>query len=120
MAAENAMERGFGECLRLNEAGVVVSGCLSNLFWRSGADGRWKTPPISTGCLAGTTRAYVMDSVEVDEAEVSLEALLSDAASVFLTSSVKGILPADSLEGAGPLETPGSEVLRLFDCYPGI
>lgn len=118
LAFEDGLKSGYGECLRLNQANVVVSGCLSNVFWKSAAEGIWKTPPLSTGCLEGTTRAYVMESVEVEEVEVSLEEMMADAVSLFLTSSVKGIVPAESLKGAGALEAPDDEVFRLFDRYP--
>lgn len=117
LAHQDARGRGFDEALRANEKGGVVSACLGNVFWRSRADGAWKTPPLSSGCLAGTTRAYVLDHADVLEQPASLEELVSDAEEMFITSAVKGIAPVSFLEGAGPMSQSEPLIRSLHEKY---
>ena len=56
---EEARARDFDEAVMLNERGEVVSTAIANLFWVT--DGTIHTPTLSTGALAGTTRACVID-----------------------------------------------------------
>src|SRR5438552_2035114 len=54
-----AKERGGGEALYLDTQGRLCEGTGSNLFVV--VDGRLITPSLTTGCLAGVTRALVME-----------------------------------------------------------
>ncbi|MBP9663129.1 MAG: aminotransferase class IV [Pyrinomonadaceae bacterium] len=96
LAINEAKERGFHEGVRVNERGHITSSCMSNVFWLNGET--LYTPALSTGCLLGTTREYVLENVECDEVEVGLDEL-SDAQTVFLTSAALGICPVDELDG---------------------
>ena len=53
-------------------------------------DGRLATPPLSSGCLAGVTRALVLEWTGAVERDVPLGALL-EADEVFLTSSTRDV-----------------------------
>lgn len=114
LAAEEARRRGFDEAIRLNEKGEVVGCCLANLFWISKADGALRTPSQETGCLPGTTRAAILESVEVSMVRVSFEEFLEDAESVFLTSAVRGIAPAGMIEGLAALGDVPAEIRSLL------
>ncbi len=69
---------------------------MSNVFWLKGE--RLYTPALSTGCLPGTTREFVLENLECDEVEAELDEL-SDAEAVFLTSAGLGVIRADILDG---------------------
>ena len=89
-AAKNA---GFDEAVRVNERGEVTSACFANVFWLKGD--ALLTPALSTGCLAGTTREFILDNFDVREVSAEIDDLLS-ADAVFLTSAGIGITQAAS------------------------
>lgn len=89
LALEEAEERGFDEAARLNERGEIASAGMANIFWFS--DGNLFTSSLKTGCLAGTTREFVLENREVFEVEEKLEAL-EKAEAIFLTSAGLGIV----------------------------
>lgn len=91
---EAARKSGFDEAIRLNEQGRITSACFANVFWLKG--GTLFTPELSTGCLAGTTREFILDNFDVREVTAELDDLLS-ADAVFLTSAGIGIVQAASL-----------------------
>lgn len=91
---EAARTAGFDEAIRLNEQGQVTSACFANVFWMK--DDALFTPDLSTGCLAGTTREFVIENLEVREVSAEIDELLS-ADAVFLTSAGIGIIQAASL-----------------------
>jgi branched-chain amino acid aminotransferase len=88
LALDEARRRGFDEAVRLNERGRIASACLANIFWR--ARGKLFTPPLTAGCLAGTTREFVLENETVEETEAELEALQT-ADEIFLTSAGLGV-----------------------------
>ena len=87
LALENA--KNFDEAVRVNERGEIVSACMANIFWKK--DGKFYTPGLKTGCLAGTMRELFMEKHEVFEVEENLETL-QDAEAIFLTSAGIGIV----------------------------
>src|SRR5688500_121209 len=63
-----AAERGATEAMFANLAGHLCEGTGSNVFYV--VDGELRTPTLEGGCLAGVTRALIIDwcgAVEVDE-----------------------------------------------------
>ena len=92
LARSEAAGRGFNEAVQLNERGEVTSACMANLFWTK--NGKYFTPSLKTGCLAGTTREYVIESQGYLEVEVGIEELES-ADDIFLTSAGIGIVQVD-------------------------
>ncbi len=89
LSLEEAKKRGFHESIRLNERGHVTSACMANVFWEKG--GEIFTPALSTGCLAGTTREYVLENIDCREVEAAIGEIES-ADAVFLTSAGLGIV----------------------------
>jgi branched-chain amino acid aminotransferase len=64
------------------------------------------TPPLLAGCLAGVTRALLLEELpEADEDNVPMAAL-PDADEVLLTSSTRDVQPLRMLDGR---ELPGIE-----------
>lgn len=89
LALNDAKSKGFDEAIRLNEKGEITSACMANVFWEKNE--KLFTPSLKTGCLAGTTREYILENREVFEVEEELKTLeKSDA--IFLTSSGVGIV----------------------------
>jgi para-aminobenzoate synthetase/4-amino-4-deoxychorismate lyase len=81
-------------------------------------DGALTTPPVDHRILAGTARAAVLAlagdlGIEAAERRLTL-ADLKEADDVFLTSSVRGIRPARSLDGT-PIDPATTLTERLAD-----
>jgi branched-chain amino acid aminotransferase len=90
---EEARARGFDEAVVLNERGEVACATMANLFWVK--DGTVHTPNLSTGAIAGITRAAVISLagkqfIPVIEGVYELGDL-AEADEVFLTSASLGI-----------------------------
>ena len=96
MTYQEARASAFDEAIRLNEKGFVASACMANVFWEKG--GKLFTPSISTGCLAGTTREFVMENFDCEEVEAGVEAVGS-ADRIFLTSAGIGMAPVAEFNG---------------------
>lgn len=109
-AFDDARNRGFQEAVRLNERGEVASACVANLFWLR--NGRLFTPSLVTGCLAGTTREFILENLECEEVKVG-EIELHSAEAVFICSAGVGIAQATSLGDKG-FEPGDHEVLHLL------
>ena len=116
LATREARAHGAEEALLLDGGGNVTEGASSNVFAVRG--GVLETPPLGAGILAGVTRAIVLDialrlGVAVLERPMPLAALES-ADEVFLTSTVREVLPVVRA-GERPIgsATPG-EVTRLI------
>lgn len=107
----HARQQGASEALLANTAGQLCEGTGSNVFLVLG--GRLVTPPLSSGCLAGTTRALVLEWVGADEEHVPMDRL-GEAEEVFLTSSLRDVLgvhrvDARSLPAPGPVTAKAAE-----------
>jgi branched-chain amino acid aminotransferase len=96
MSLEEANNRGFHEAIRLNERDEVASACMANVFWLKG--GKLFTPSLETGCLAGTTREFVLENLECEEVVSGIDAV-GDADAIFLTSAGLGVVEVAEFEG---------------------
>lgn len=110
LSLEDAKKRGFHEAVRLNERGIVTGACMANVFWAKG--GRLFTPALSTGCLPGTTREFVLENLECEEVEAEIGEL-DTADSIFLTSAGLGAVEAAAFEGR-PLFCSDNAVLKVL------
>jgi branched-chain amino acid aminotransferase len=107
LALRAAKARGAAEALIVDSRGEIVEGASSNVFVVRG--GGIVTPPESAGILAGITRAHVLEEAARLGIPVELGRLTRDdvygADEVFVTSSIREILPAvrvdDRVVGAG-------------------
>lgn len=103
VALAEARRRGADEAIFANTAGELCEGTGSNIFLV--LDGELLTPPLSSGCLAGITRALVCEVTEVTERPVPFESL-PEAEEAFLTSSTRDVQPIELVDGrplpAGP------------------
>lgn len=89
LALNEARARGFDECIRLNENGDISSACMANVFWLK--EDRLFTPHLETGCVPGTTRAFITEKLDCEEVRAGLGDI-SSADAVFLTSAGLGVV----------------------------
>lgn len=99
-----AKERGASEAIFANTVGELCEGTGSNVF--VGIGGRLVTPPLRSGCLAGVTRALVMELVDVVEEDLPVGALAS-ADEAFLTSTTREVQPIRAVDGSPLGAAPG-------------
>ncbi|WP_185972364.1 aminotransferase class IV [Georgenia yuyongxinii] len=112
-----AKAHGAAEAIFANTRGELCEGTGTNIFLER--DGVLLTPPLTSGCLAGVTRAVVIEWAREDGIEVREDALdlaeLDGAAHVGLTSSTKGMVPVVAVDGR-PIE-PGPLTGRVSEVY---
>lgn len=109
LAMDEARDRGFDEAIRLNEMGEITSACMANVFWLT--NGQVTTPKLETGCLAGTTREFIMENLECREVCIDISEL-RNADSVFICSAGIGIREAACLDDVS-FKVSGHEILSL-------
>ncbi|MBI5575529.1 MAG: aminodeoxychorismate synthase component I [Deltaproteobacteria bacterium] len=94
-----AKEEGFDEVLFLNERGELTEGAITNLF--AEISGKICTPPASCGLLEGVFRRRILSDRTLRAAErVLFPEDLQKAERIFLTNSVRGIVPAAGFPSA--------------------
>jgi branched-chain amino acid aminotransferase len=97
---ERAHEQGFDEVVLLNERGEIAECTSANIFIVNGND--VYTPPLSSGCLPGVTRALLVEEIRVPGIAVAEKVLfLSDleaADEIFVTSTTRDLMPVASVE----------------------
>ena len=110
MAHDEASNRGFNEAIRLNERGEIASACMANVFWLKCE--KLYTPSLKTGCLAGTTREFVLENFECEEVEIGID-VLANADSIFLTSAGLRVVEVGEFEARqlGRLDHPILDLL---------
>ena len=98
---ERAHEQGFDEVVLLNERGEVAECTSANIFAVKGD--RVYTPPLSSGCLPGVTRAVLLEETKVAGLKIEEKVLqlkdLEAADEVCLTSTTREVLPVISIDG---------------------
>lgn len=120
MALQEAKKAGAREAIMCDATGRVAEGASSNVFMVQ--QGVVLTPPLEVGLLAGITRSRVMALARADGIEVRTEEIWPDqlrqAEEVFITSSVRGIMPGATVDGLPPSKgAPGPVTRRIMDLY---
>lgn len=118
LARAEAESRGADDALLLNTDGEVAEAASANLFWIAGDT--VFTPPLSTGILAGVTRAVVLElcrglGIPCVERSVHPDGLRR-ADAMFVTLSSLGVVEVQSLDG---LEARGSPLLGTLQRASG-
>ena len=101
LALHEAKLRGSDDAVMLNERGEVTEGSTSNVYLVAG--GAVSTPALAAGILKGTTRTRILalcasDALPARETRV-LPQDLPSAEEVFLSSSVRGVVPVLRVDG---------------------
>jgi branched-chain amino acid aminotransferase len=109
-----AAERGGGEAIFANTVGQLCEGTGTNVFVVRG--GRLLTPPLSSGCLAGVTRALVIEWAGADEADLPLDALASSD-EAFLSGTTRDVQPIRNVDGVALPAAPGPVTRKAAEIF---
>jgi len=121
LALHEARRSGADDAILLNDAGDVTEATTSNVYLV--VDGRVATPALDAGILRGTTRTRILALAEaegrpIEERRVGA-AELRRATEIFLSSSVRGVLPVVRLDdgpvGAGAIGPVAERVIASFE-----
>ncbi len=110
-----ANERGGSEAIFPNTVDQLCEGTGTNVFVVK--SGKILTPPLSSGCLAGVTRALVIEWVGADEADLPLAAL-AEADEAFLSGTTRDVQPIRNVNGnplpaaPGPVTRKAAEIFK--------
>ena len=113
LALAAAHEAGAGEALFANGVGELCEGSTANVF--VGFDDRLVTPPLSSGCLPGITRALLLEAGVGVEERIPMERL-GEASEMFLVSTGREVQPVVAIDDRllpacpGPLSTTARRV----------
>ena len=113
VALGRANAAGASEALFANTAGHLCEGTGSNIFIVH--DDVVRTPPLSSGCLPGITRALVIELADVVEETMPLDSLAS-ADEVFLTSSTRDIQGLHRVDDRA-LDAPGPHTRKIAAAF---
>jgi branched-chain amino acid aminotransferase len=120
LATREALHAGADEALILDRHGQVVEGTTSNVFLVK--SGVLVTPPDDAGLLAGITRGKVFELASRFGIPIELRSFapaeLATADEVFITSSIRELVPVIAADGkpAGG-GRPGAMTARLLAAY---
>ena len=114
VALARAQGQGASEAIFANLAGHLCEGTGTNVFYV--IDGELRTPTLASGCLAGVTRALVIDWFGAKEVDEPLE-VAAGADEIFLASTtrdVQGVHRWDDRElpAPGPVTKAAAERWR--------
>jgi len=114
-----AHEHGANEAVFANTRDELCEATGSNVFVVQ--NGVVRTPPEAAGCLAGVTRAYILEvsaseGIPCEEVDLPMRALIT-ADEAFLTSSTREVQAIASIDGAPLPVAPGPVTARLRDAF---
>lgn len=115
VALARARQQVATEALFGNTHGQLCEGTGSNVFVV--LDGELHTPPLSSGCLAGITRALTVEWTGAHETELPLD-VLDRADEVFMTSTLRDVQAVARLDGRVLPGAPGpvtAKAMRVFE-----
>ena len=87
VALAHASERGATEAVFANLQGHLCEGTGSNVFYV--VDGQLRTPTLASGCLAGITRALIVEWFDVVEVDEPMAQVAREASEIFLASTTR-------------------------------
>ena len=109
VALDVAREQGASEAIFADTVGNLCEGTGTNVF--VAFDGRLVTPPLSTGCLAGVTRALLIEALDAAGAPALEEPTpfvrLREAYEAFLVSTARHVQPISHVDGVALGSCPG-------------
>jgi branched-chain amino acid aminotransferase len=109
-----AAERGGGEAIFANTVGQLCEGTGTNVFVVRG--GRLLTPPLTSGCLAGVTRALVIEWADAEEVDLPLDAL-AGADEAFLSGTTRDVQPIRNVNGVALPAVPGPVTRKAAEIF---
>lgn len=91
-----AVESGIDERIFLNTRGEICEGTTTNIFFRRAQ--KLYTPKKECGLLPGVMRRFVLSEAEVEESVIFPDQIKTFD-ECFVTNSLMGIMPVQSLDG---------------------
>ena len=88
-AFKSATEAGNDDVLFLNNRGEVTEGAISNIFIEK--DGKWFTPPVECGLLAGVYRRHMLETRPEVEERILYVDDLREADAIYIANAVRGL-----------------------------
>jgi branched-chain amino acid aminotransferase len=125
VALAEARAAGADDAIFRDTEGHMSEGTSSNVFVADTADSVLVTPPLSCGALPGITRAAVIElaaelGIVVDVRPIEYDEMLASS-EVFLTSSLRAIAPAVSIDGRSIGDgKPGPLTRRAMEAYAAL
>jgi branched-chain amino acid aminotransferase len=109
LALALAEEAGASEAIFANTRGELCEGTGANVV--IGLAGELRTPPLDSGCLAGVTRALLLEAMAAAGGPIIEEALplnrLREADEAFLLSTGREVQPIRAVDGRALTQAPG-------------
>ncbi len=93
----------WDDVLLWNQRGEVTESCRANLV--VGLGDQWYTPPVQSGLLPGTLRAWLLQQGKVRERTLSRDDL-AHCSQIYLVNSVRGMQLAQLTPIAAPITEP--------------
>jgi branched-chain amino acid aminotransferase len=117
-----AEQHGASEALFPNTAGNLCEATGSNVF--AVVDDELRTPPLTAGCLAGVTRALVLElaadlRLPCAEADIPMAALTS-AREAFLSSTTRAVQAITRIDDHRLPAAPGPFAAELADAFAAL
>ena len=109
VALAYAREHGATEAIFANTAGHLCEGTGSNVFYV--VDGELRTPTLASGCLAGISRALLLEWHGAREVDEPVE-VLADAEEIFLVSTTRDVQAVTRCDGRALEVGPVTEGCR--------
>lgn len=81
---------GQEEVVLFNTQNNVMEGSITNIAVKRESDGKWVTPLLSSGCLCGVTRHFLLRKNFIEEDNVTLEQL-KPGTKVLLMNAIMGV-----------------------------
>ena len=117
VALRRAHAAGAGEAIFANTRGELCEGTGTNVFLVT--EGRFVTPPLSSGCLAGVTRDLALEITGAAEETLPLSALAT-ADEAFLTSTTRNVHPIVSVDGVTLGACPGPATAAAREAFASL
>lgn len=116
---EQAHRAGYDEVVLLNERGEVAECTAANVF--AVRDGVVRTPPLSSGCLAGITREILLElapqaGIRLEEAVLYPHDLFH-AEEIFISSTNRALLAVGEIAGHRLAAPPGALTRQLSELF---
>lgn len=86
------------DVLLYNEKGHLTEGCIGNIAFY--LNGRWCTPPIEDGLLAGTMRQHLLNTGQLVEQSISIQQLQEQNLPLRHLNAVRKVRPATLFQPA--------------------
>ena len=113
VALARAVARGGTEAIFANLAGNLCEGTGSNVFYV--LDGELRTPTLESGCLAGISRAVLLEWYGAREIDEPVD-VLPEASEIFLVSTTRDVQAVSACDDR-TLEAPGPIIREAMDVW---